>query len=64
MNELNVPSKTISQSQIRDNSKLILTADYAFSFRPITLPKNSKYKKTLTNNTIVSSKIVDEPKKT
>lgn len=57
--ELNVPSKTIAQCHIKDNAKLILTADYAFTFRPIIQPKNSKYKLTLTNNTLISSKIVD-----
>jgi hypothetical protein len=62
MTELNVPSKTITQCQIKDNAKLILTADYAFTFRPIVPPKNSKYKVTLTNNTLVSSKIVEEKK--
>ena len=63
MAELNVPSKTITQCQIKDNAKLILTADYAFTFRPVAPNKNSKYKVTLNNNTLGSSKIVEEPKK-
>lgn len=64
MIELNVASKTITQCQIKDNAKIILTADYLFTFRPLPPLKFSKYKLTLTNNTLVSSKIVEEPKKT
>jgi len=59
MAELNVPSKTIAHCHIKENAKLILIADYAFTFRQIAQPKSSKYKVTLTNNTIVSSKIVE-----
>ena len=62
---MSVASKTVSQCLIKDYSKLTLTANYAFTFRPFALthPTNSKYKLTLSNNTIFSSKIVEEQKK-
>ena len=38
LTEFTTHSKTIAQSQIKDNDKLVLTADYAFTFAP--LPAN------------------------
>ena len=35
LTELTTNSKTIAQSQIKDNDKLVLTADYAFTFAPV-----------------------------
>jgi hypothetical protein len=58
MVELGTHSKTISQCQIKDNAKLILTADYAFTFRPLPPHIPTKYKVTINNNTITSAKPV------
>jgi hypothetical protein len=65
MAELSVPSKTIINCQIKDNAKLILVADYAFSFRPLPEKIHSKYKISLSNNnaTLTSAKPAEEPKK-
>lgn len=57
LSELTVHTKTISQYLIKDNAKIIMTAEYAFGFRAVANPLNSKHKITITNNlTIVSSK--------
>lgn len=64
MTELSVHSKTMINYQIKDTAKLILTADYAFSFRPLPANLQSKYKIGLNNNiTLTSTKIVEELKK-
>ena len=63
MTELSVHSKTMINYQIRDNAKLILTADYAFSFRPLPSQLQCKYKITLNNLTLASTKVVEELKK-
>lgn len=63
MAELTVHSKTIINCQIKDNAKLILTADYAFTFRPLPPNPHPKYKITLNANTLTSTKIIEEPKK-
>lgn len=65
MSELTVTSKTLIQYQIKDMAKLVLVADYAFSFRPLPADIKSKFKYKLTNNvTLTSTKIVDEEPKT
>jgi len=64
ISELNVTSKTIIQSQIKDMAKIVLVGDYAFGFRPLNQDAKSKYKVKMTNNvTLTSSKIVEEAKK-
>jgi hypothetical protein len=60
--ELSVHTKTIHQCLIKDNDKLILTADYAFGFKPIPATLSCKYKITLNNNTITSANKPEEPK--
>lgn len=63
MTELSVHTKTISQYFIKENDKLMLTAEYAFGFKNITTNSKSKYKTTLTNSsTINSTKVLEEPK--
>jgi hypothetical protein len=60
MGELNVHSKTLIQYQIKDMARLMLTADYAFTFRPILENVKSKYKFTLANSlTLTSTKPVE-----
>ena len=53
--ELTVHSKTIIQYQIKDMDKLILTADYAFTFRPLPTNLNVKPKITLSNQLTLTS---------
>lgn len=55
LNELTVQTKTIHQCLIKDNDRLILTADYAFGFKPLPTNLNCKFKITLNNNTLVST---------
>lgn len=55
LNELTVHTKTIYQCLIKDNDRLILTADYAFGFKSLPNNINCKFKITLTNNTLVST---------
>jgi hypothetical protein len=62
LNELSVHTKTIHQCLIKDNDKLILTADYAFNFRPLLPTINCKTKITLNNATLASTKPPEEPK--
>jgi hypothetical protein len=55
-----VHSKTLIQYQIKDMARLLLTADYAFTFRPILENVKSKYKFTLANSlTLTSTKPVE-----
>ena len=62
LNELSVHTKTIYQYLIKDNDKLVLTADYAFGFKPISTAVPCKTKITLNNNTLSSTKPPEEPK--
>lgn len=61
LSELSVHTKTIYQYLIKDNDKLVLTADYAFSFKPL-LPISCKTKITINNNVLTSAKPPEEPK--
>jgi hypothetical protein len=61
LNELSVHTKTIYQYLIKDNDKLILTADYAFNFKPLPVI-SCKTKITLNNTTLASTKPPEEPK--
>lgn len=61
LNELSLHTKTIHQYLIKDNDKLILTADYAFNFKPLS-PVPCKTKITLNNSTLASTKPPEEPK--
>ena len=63
LTELNVHTKTIFQYGVKENSKLILTADYAFSFRDVVEKNNHRFKVTLTNLITLTSNKVVEPKK-
>lgn len=60
--ELSVHTKTIHQYLIKDNDKLILTADYAFGFKTLPSTLACKTKITLNNNTLSSTKPPEEPK--
>jgi hypothetical protein len=62
LNELSVHTKTIHQSLIKDNDKLVLTADYAFGFKPVPPAFTCKTKITLNNSTLNSAKPPEEPK--
>jgi hypothetical protein len=54
LSELGVHSRTIYQYLIKDNDRLILTADYTFGFRPLPSNINCKSKITLNNNILIS----------
>jgi len=62
LNELSVHTKTIYQCLIKDNDKVVLTADYAFGFKPISTAVTCKTKITLNNSTLSSTKPPEEPK--
>jgi hypothetical protein len=53
--ELVNPTKAIYQYRITHNHTLILTADYAFGFKPFPQNINCKYKIVINNNTLTSS---------
>jgi hypothetical protein len=55
LTELSVHTKTISQCLIKENDKLILTADFAFGFRPVPAQLNIKHKITLANGATLTS---------
>lgn len=63
LTELNVHTKTMFQYGVKENSKLILTADYAFAFRDVVEKNNHRFKVTLTNLITLTSNKVVEPKK-
>jgi hypothetical protein len=63
MAELNVHSKTIIQCLVKDNAKLMLTADYAFPFQAQFSNTCRKYKATINGNTLTSASIQEQPKK-
>lgn len=55
LNELTVHTKTIHQCLIKDNDKLILTADFAFGLKAVPNTLSCKYKITLNGNTLTSA---------
>lgn len=55
LSELSVHTKTIHQCLIKDNDKLILTADFAFGLKALPNNLNCKWKITLNNNTLTSA---------
>jgi hypothetical protein len=40
---------------VKDNEKLVITADYAFSFKPLPAVLNCKQKITITGSTLAST---------
>ena len=58
--ELNQASKTISQYQIKDFDNLVMTADFAFTYKNIEEYQNSRFKVTFNANIVQS---VKPPKK-
>lgn len=61
MGELVNPTKTIYQYRMTHNHILILTADYAFGFKPLPQNINCKYKIAVNNSTLTSIKPPPEP---
>ena len=53
--ELSVQSKTLHQYLVKDNEKLVITADYAFVLKPLPAVLNCKQKITLTGATLSST---------
>ena len=55
LNELSTNSKTIAQSQIKENDKLVLTADYAFTFHPVSNNPHPRLNVAINGNTLTTS---------
>lgn len=53
--QLSVHSKTLHQYLVKDNQKLVITADYAFAFKPLPAVVNCKQKITMTGATLSST---------
>ena len=62
MTEFNVNSKTVAQCHIKENDKLVITADYAFTFAELRPHPNPDIKVALNGNTLACAKNVGEPK--